>query len=300
MDPNQLIRIRAFEWLSQQVAIFGDVLPRKLLEEGFLLDEERIPLVSPQGIFKPRSFELPLSITTAPNGPYDDSFGQDGFLLYRYRGTDIHHRDNVGLRKAYETGVPLIYFHGIVPGKYLAIWPVYIIGDDPQRFTFKVAVDDSALIAREEKEVVKIKEDSTPRRAYITASVRLRMHQRSFREKVLEAYRSQCALCRLKHIELLDAAHIIPDNELDSKPTVENGIALCKLHHAAFDSFILGITPDYMVEVKARILDEEDGPMLQHGLQELHTQKIILPSSKTLWPNRDYLERRYQKFKEAA
>lgn len=51
------------------------------------------------------------------------------------------------------------------------------------------------------------------RRKYITSSVRNRLHQRGFRERVLSAYKEQCALCRLRHRELLDAAHIIPDNE---------------------------------------------------------------------------------------
>jgi len=28
--------------------------------------------------------------------------------------------------------VPLIYFHGVVPGRYLAVWPVFIVGDEPE------------------------------------------------------------------------------------------------------------------------------------------------------------------------
>ena len=76
--------------------------------------------------------EYPLTITTAPEGPYDDAFGKDGYLLYRYRGTDPNHRDNVGLREAYRNRIPLIYFHGVIPGKYLAVWPVYIIFDKPR------------------------------------------------------------------------------------------------------------------------------------------------------------------------
>jgi len=298
METDQQVRIKAFDWLSEQVAILGDVLPRKLLEKGYIYQNEQFPLVSPQGIFKPKTLELPLSITTAPKGPYDDSFGEDGFLLYRYRGTDPNHRDNIGLRKAFENGTPLVYFHGIVPGKYLAVWPVYIIADTPSNLTFKVAVDDSIGFSGDNFESIKV--DSTPKRAYLTASVKMRLHQRQFREMVLDAYRSQCAFCRLKHIELLDAAHIIPDIETDSQSTVDNGISLCKLHHAAFDSFILGISPDYIIHVRKDVLDEEDGPMLKHGLKALHSKKMILPSSNFLWPNQEYLERRYFKFNDAA
>ena len=189
---------------------------------------------------------------------------------------------------------PLIYFLGVIPGKYMPVWPVFIIDDDPKSLTFTVAVDDLAMINNDYQSA--ISDNVIARREYITTTVRARLHQRGFRERVLDAYRTQCALCRLKHSELLDAAHIIPDNEPDSRSTVDNGLALCKLHHAAFDSFLLGITPDYKIEVRKDILTEKDGPMLKHGLIGLHAKKIILPSRENLRPNQDFLDRRYQKF----
>jgi putative restriction endonuclease len=90
------MRAAAFEWLAAQVADRGDVIPRRVLAEGLVLDGQRVPLLGPQGIFKPRVLDVPLSITTAPNGPYDDAFGPDGLLRYRYRGIDPTHRDNRG------------------------------------------------------------------------------------------------------------------------------------------------------------------------------------------------------------
>ncbi len=301
MDIDLQVRVTAFNWLSEQVNLHGDVLPRKLLEEGFDFQGQRIPLVAPQGIFKPQILELPLSITTAPKGPYDDYFAKDGFLLYRYRGTDPNHRDNAGLRKVFELKRPLVYLHGIDPGKYLATWPVYIIGDDQSHLTFKVAVDD-ALPAFEYSEASlshQIAEVSDTRHAYLTATVKVRLQQRSFREKVLDAYRSQCAFCRLKHRELLDAAHIIPDNLPAGKSTIQNGLSLCKLHHSAYDSFIIGVTPDYIIHVRQDVLEEEDGPVLQHGLKGLHKTNLILPSSKNNYPSREALEWRYERFRGA-
>jgi putative restriction endonuclease len=47
---------------------------------------------------------------------------------------------------AYFHKAPLIYFHGVVPSKYLAVWPVFIVADDPQKLTFKIAVDDLSLL----------------------------------------------------------------------------------------------------------------------------------------------------------
>lgn len=296
MDIDLQIRVAAFNWLSEKESTFGDVLPRKLLEQGFIFRNERIPLIAPKGIFKPKIMDLPLSITTAPRGPYDDYFGEDNFLIYRYRGENPNHQDNIGLRKAFEQKRPLIYFHGIEPGKYLATWPVFIVADDPSNLKFKAAVDDISPVEFEANFDKQIGESSLGKRAYLTATVKVRLHQRSFREKVLTAYRSQCTLCRLKHRELLDAAHIIPDNLPESQQTVNNGLALCKLHHAAYDSFLISISPDFVIQVRDDILEEEDGPVLQHGLKGLHKNKIILPNQKAQWPSQDALAWRYDKF----
>jgi putative restriction endonuclease len=298
-----------FQWLESQVLMHGDVFPRATLEKGFLFEGQQVRLVGPQGIFKPQGMRLPLSITTTIGGPYDDNFGDDGLLRYRYRGTKPDHRDNVGLRETMRFRLPLAYFHSIVPGRYLAVWPVFIVGDNPGALAFSVAVDDPSELERRirvaetgGKPTGAELEDAggDARRAYITATVRQRLHQRGFRERVLRAYQEQCALCRLRHEELLDAAHILPDGEPDSEPVVPNGIALCKLHHAAFDRYFFGIRPDYTVEVSEEILREEDGPMLRHGLQGIHGQQIHRPRSASLRPDPTFLERRYARFRQSA
>jgi putative restriction endonuclease len=302
MDIDLQVRLAAFQWLAEQVNVHGDVLSRKLLEQGFEYQGQRVPLIAPPGIFKPQILDLPLSITTAPKGPYDDFFGKDNFLIYRYRGIDPNHRDNIGLRRVYEQKRPLVYLHGIEPGKYLATYPVYIIGDDPGNLTFKIAVDDAlpAFVYSQDHAVRQTVDVSDARHAYLTGTVKMRLQQRAFREKVLDAYRSQCAFCRLKHRELLDAAHIIPDTVPEGTSTIENGISLCKLHHAAYDSFLLGVTPDYVIHVREDVLAEEDGPVLQHGLKGLHQSRLILPTSKNQWPSRDALDWRYHRFTQAG
>lgn len=294
------VRRAAFDWLTEQVELHGDVLPRSLLAQGFTYEGNRVPLLGPQGIFKPRILDIPLSITAIPSGPYDDGYSPEGLLLYRYRGTDPEHADNVGLREAMKRRIPLIYFHRVVEGKYLAVWPVFIVGDDPGRLTFKVEVDDAGYAKYQTTGDAMPVPAEEARRSYITATVRQRVHQRSFRERVLNAYRAQCALCRLRHEELLDAAHIIPDTEPEGEPVVSNGIALCKLHHAAFDRQFLAVRPDYVVEIRSDILMESDGPMLLHGLKEMHQRRLIVPMAKEHLPNPEFLEKRYQRFLVAA
>ena len=294
------VRRAAFAWLGQQADVHGEVLSRELLANGFPYNGEHIPLVSPQGIFKPRQMELPLSITTVADGPYQDAFGPS-LLRYRYRGTDPNHRDNVGLRELIRRREPLIYFHALVQGKYLAVWPVYVVGDDTGSLTFSVAVDD-AVTLKPLADAASVAEDSVAdiRRGYVTAIIKRRIHQAAFRERVIDAYRQQCALCSLKHEELLDAAHILPDADPEGEPIVPNGIALCKLHHAAFDRFFLSVRPDYTIEIRRDVMLETDGPMLKHGLQGIHGQRIQLPTRIALHPSPELLEQRHQRFLELA
>jgi putative restriction endonuclease len=303
MSQNTL-RIAAFNWLKSQSDLYEDVIPRKVLESGFIYYNERITLIGPQGIWKPAGMELPLSITTVSDGPYTDSFDANGLLRYSYRGIDINHRDNVGLRRAMENQVPLIYLRSIVPGKYLAAWPVFVIQDHPKELSFSIAVEEMALVKASLQYdldgVLATGDLDQARRLYLTRQVKVRLHQRLFRERVLRAYQLQCTLCRLRHTELLDAAHIIADANDEGIPIVPNGLALCKIHHAAFDKNIIGISPDYQVRIREDILAEVDGPMLKFGIQSLDKTCIILPRNPIEHPDRDRLKERFDEFMKAG
>jgi putative restriction endonuclease len=301
-DRDTAIRAAAFAWLAEQTRRLGsEVLPRDLLAQGFTFEGVRVPLLGPQGIFKPAALaEVPLSICTVPKvegrePPYDDQFGDDA-LLYRYRGTDPNHRDNVGLRQAMDRQLPLVYLHGLVRGQYLAVWPVYVVGEDRVEHAFTVQPDEPASLR---PDIVMDAADDI-RRAYVLRVVRQRIHQHSFRERVLLAYQMTCAVCRLHHQELLDAAHILPDGHPQGKPIVPNGLALCKLHHAAFDSNILGIRPDYSVEIRRDVLIEIDGPVLLHALQGVHHRRITVPRRVASRSSAAFLEERYRMFRAAG
>lgn len=294
------VRTAVFDWLQNQVTLHGDVLPWSVLLGGCEVEGRRVPLLSQQGIFKPAVLDVPLSIRTSADGPYHDAFRRDGLLEYSYRGTDLGHRDNRGLRVAMAERLPLIYFHRMVPGRYLATWPVFIVEDDPNRLVFSVAVDDATKITWGPNTEWAGAENPALRREYITTQARRRLHQRAFRERVLDAYRHQCALCRLKHDELLDAAHIIPDSDPEGEPVVSNGLALCQLHHGAFDRFFIGVRPDYIIQVRPDLLLEEDGPTLKHAIQALHGQAISVPRNPDLKPSVELLSTRYSQFLEAT
>ena len=129
--------------------------------------------------------------------------------------------------------------------------------------------------------------------------VRRRLHQPMFPRRVLAAYRTRCALCRLRHGELLDAAHIKEDSD-GGEPLVPNGIAMCAIHHRAFDSFVIGVRPDYVIEVRRDVLDEVDGPTLQHALQGVHGSSLLVPARRPARPDPELLEARYERFRVAG
>lgn len=297
-DPSSAaIRMAAFSWLKPYLPPQDEPISRHILQQGFPYQGETIKLVGPQGIFKPRQIRhYPLSITTTTASPYNDSFEVDGnYLHYAYRGTDPQHHENRGLRDAMRDRVPLIYFFSTVQGWYVPVLPVYVIDDDRDRLRFTVAAD--VLI---EQNYERDDADASFRRSYFTRAVRQRLHQRSFRDRVLRAYRETCSVCRLKHSRLLDAAHIVPDSDEGGEPVVSNGLTLCKIHHAAFDGKYFGIRSDYRIVVRPEILEEKDGPMLRHGLQEINDRQIIVPRSTHERPDPERLKWRFTSFAESA
>ena len=58
----------------------------------------------------------------------------------------------------------------------------------------------------------------------------------------------------------------------------------CKIRHAALDRNFLGITPSLVVRINQKLLDEVDGPMLKHGLKEMHGTTIAVRRGRR--PNR--------------
>jgi putative restriction endonuclease len=141
VDRDWFLRQIAFRFLEDAVSIHGDDLPFRDLNRGIAVEEGNLTLAGQRGIWKPAVMHLPLSIRTGATDPYGDEVGDDGFLHYRYYGTDPQHPDNAGLRRCFNEGRPLIYFRALAPGRYSALWPVVIVNDDPGSLTFTLDPD---------------------------------------------------------------------------------------------------------------------------------------------------------------
>jgi len=302
LDLDWRLRLAALDAVRRATNATGGVMTRAQMTAGFEFEGERVPLsIEQRGIWKPARpgrDGAALSIYTASVKPgvkpkYDDQIASaDGWFEYRYQGIDPAASDNRAVRRAFELRRPLIYFYGVGPGLYEAIAPVYVVGDEPDRLTFKLAADATSV---GDPRLMRGGADA-PLKAYATTVVKVRLHQQRFRQLVITAYGESCAVCRLNHPELLDAAHILEDHEERGKPEVPNGLALCGVHHGAYDANIMGIAPDQRIHIRKDILAEIAGPMLRHVLQEMHGSLIQVLRRRDLKPREEYLEERFARF----
>lgn len=307
---EERLRLAAFDEIRRRQQVHGEVLSLDALKSPLEVGGQTFSLISHmRGIHKPRGLRAALSIvTTAPKkgsaSPYEDGFDATGAFRYHYRdaGRDtaiavqMAEADNESLRIALLYRLPIIYYVGVVPGRYLPFFPAFVVGDHPEVREFTLDLTGLGSSSRSDPgESIKLASEGTDRE-YRSYFVKARIHQAKFREKVMVAYRSQCTVCRLKRPELVEAAHIIPDSQ-GGEAEVRNGMAMCKLHHSAFDQNLLGVRPDLTLAVRRDLLDEIDGPMLAHGLKAFHDQPLMVhPSKLQDQPNPSFLKVRWEEF----
>ncbi len=292
------IRASCFYSLDVLCAKFGPELPYNgALAQGFAFRGRKVPFLNYQkGIYRAAVQQglAALSVNTSYQSPYDDEETVDGFR-YAYRAGAVDQADNRALRAAHQLQVPIVYFVGTRPGYYRPEWPMYVIADDPGARMVTLAPGHMSG-AYDEREPVLL--DNPIERRYAVRETRVRLHQARFRGRVLPAYANQCSICRLKETRLLDAAHIVADREAAGEPAISNGLSLCSIHHRAFDEDLVGISPDYSVRVHPRLLEDDDGPMLEL-LKAAHQKPIVLPRSARQRPDRELLAVRFDRFRSS-
>lgn len=319
--PDELdyeLRLVAIARVNELSRDYGDLIPVEALREGVPFQRERVAFSTfYSGIFRPRQMRGPaaLSLTTAPpkragTAPYDDGFdGSAEAFVYHYRtpqsgstsAVRAAEADNRALRAAATLNVPVIYFRGIGPGQYAAVAPAFVIRDNP--ILRRVELQASLLIGSPGVVYATAEADleaGQDLRRYATREALVRLHQHQFRALVLRAYGGRCAVCALREADLLQAAHILEDRDPRGVAAVVNGIALCAMHHLAYDRNLMGIDSRGGVHVSDRLLREHDGPMLRSGLQGFHGAAILQPRSPIERPDPHRLEVRFERFLAAA
>jgi putative restriction endonuclease len=289
-DTDEL-RSAVFAFLDKLQASSGPYL-RSAEVNRFEFEGAPLRIMGQGGITKPAGWTEALAIVSTGKSPeqggYADEDRDDGLRYYRYMRTKASQGPamNRALDACAASSRPLVYFISVGDGYYEPVYPVFITGTEVDG----VLVSDLPATG-EYGQLVDL-------RRYAQREQRVRLHQREFRSRVLFAYRDSCCVCEFKHRGLLDAAHIVDDAHDRGLAEVTNGLSLCRIHHGAYDQFLLGISPEYRVEINAEILEEVDGPMLRYGIQEMHGMTIKPPRHRRDYPDREGLAWKYQQFRD--
>lgn len=127
------------------------------------------------------------------------------------------------------------------------------------------------------------------------ATVRVRVNQSFFRDRILSAYNFRCCVTGLTVQPLLTASHIIPWAE-DEKNRLNprNGLCLNALHDRAFDRHLMWIEDGYVIRFSRR-LDETAGTDSEtiRWLTSFEGSPLLLPGKFA--PESEFLRRHAEK-----
>jgi putative restriction endonuclease len=118
----------------------------------------------------------------------------------------------------------------------------------------------------------------------------------AFRRLVTNVYGYRCALCGLQVFNglenIVDGAHIKPFSQFfDDR--IDNGLALCKNHHWAFDRFWFTVNDDYTLQIAETL--HEDSPHAS-PMKAFQGKQILLPYHEQYYPRLDSLDWHRQAF----
>ncbi len=126
-------------------------------------------------------------------------------------------------------------------------------------------------------------------------TVKFKLRSRGFRQAIIEAYDYRCCICGLKLCSLdklqweVQAAHIIP-HRFFGKDDIWNGLALCQLHHWAFDVGLFSFNEDLKLisSLKSEILENDHGMIFNFSFLD-HFQSnncfLRLPKTNNHYPD---------------
>lgn len=307
---DQRIRQAAYAYIRKLVAKHEFLTKEQLWPDVFASDDENFSLIHPRrGRHKPARMSHLLSLlsqhsgatkyeTKVPKIPAQEESASFYYQLVKGRGPD--YPDNRYMREAYEWGVPILLFlepHPRSPSRSLRFFPTLarIVSWEPEPSKHRAKVRYSRIdISVEDLDLA----NNTLGRRYGRAERKQRLHQEEFRKALISAYQERCSMSGLSGPELLEAAHITPDYQ-GGQPKTSNGLLLSKIHHAAFDAHLIGITPDYRVKVSKRLLEEDSRKSdLLALLKKINGERIRLPQRREDYPSQDALKERYEIFQE--
>ncbi|EPY7299437.1 phosphorothioated DNA-binding restriction endonuclease [Klebsiella quasipneumoniae] len=111
-----------------------------------------------------------------------------------------------------------------------------------------------------------------------------------FRQQVLRAYNFECAICgfNMRHDNTsvaLEAAHI-KWKQHGGPCEIPNGLALCAIHHKAFDKGSIGLDEDMRIQVSPAV---NGGGIVGRLFWDFDGKQITLPQGKECYPQEGFV-----------
>jgi putative restriction endonuclease len=168
---------------------------------------------------------------------------------------------------------------------------------------FLEALHDSGKIPEEAAILEKISEDPgkvgeneidndvAEKRKFAVHSTKRALRALDFGRRVLGAYGHQCAMCGMQ-LRLIDSAHILPVAHEDSTDQTSNGVALCALHHRAYDRGFVAFDHLFKVginEKMLKVLESEDRTRGVKGFRKNLRPILIMPADKKDYPAKKFI-----------
>lgn len=302
LDSTDSVRQSASLRTSPAAVSIGDRLSQEEIEEAFDTGfGYRISGINPRRDYRDRRYVL---VFANEDGPYGDSVTEGRFEYIGEGLSGDQSTDSPGnstLIDACSSDIPVHFFYKRADGEnweYQGLVEVVGYefserdGRDVLVFTMehRQQADEhqpSRTQIEEEKTDLQQATESAPQltedQAEYTES-RRRARDRAFTELVRDAYDEQCAICGEARETPdgnpeVEAAHIYPKHKGGSDD-VRNGLALCKLHHWAFDTGWLSLSDDY--EILVIEAPDRNG---YHEFKRLENGSIQLPDSDEANPH---------------
>jgi putative restriction endonuclease len=156
----------------------------------------------------------------------------------------------------------------------------------PQDLKIFAEVTDNQLIVNQE-----ILEQVSQPRQTVVLTISKKLRDSSFKSRVLTAYHFKCAFCGIQ-LKLVDAAHILPVCHDHSTDETCNGIALCALHHRAYDNALVTFNPVFQIFFNEDKMEKLKKIGLDSGLEKFIQDLrplINLPPARNDRPNINYI-----------
>lgn len=162
-------------------------------------------------------------------------------------------------------------------------------GKVPKEFEVLTRISDDPEDVDEEE----IDDEVAAKRRRALVSTWKTVRANGFGRRVLTAYSHKCAMCGVQ-LKLVEGAHIVPVGEPSSTDVTANGIALCVLHHRAYDRSLVTFDRAYRVHINAqavKALQDDDKiaglPKFRAALRPI----ITTPPDKRDRPKPTYVDR---------